>query len=118
MSCHCSQLPDIVKLDDHPAIGRFDELETGNWVRLLRCPRCGQLWSVDEWDKYQARFAVKIPQRDGWRQFDTTRFRRQYLVKARGGLTDEKCIWQDCDHRRVRGVVYCAEHLYQTGARE
>jgi hypothetical protein len=118
MPCECSQLPDIVNLDDHPAIGRFDELETGDWVRLVRCPSCQQLWSVDEWDKYQTQFAVRIPQREGWREFDTTPFRRQYLVQARGGLTPERCIWQGCEQRRVQGVVYCANHLYQTGARE
>ena len=107
-----------MKLDDHPAIGRFDELESGDWVRLVHCRRCGQLWSVDEWDKYQTQFAVRIPQREGWQEFDTTPLRRQYLIQSRGGLTDERCIWQSCEQRRVRGVVYCADHLYQTGARE
>jgi len=85
---------------------------------LVCCSRCQQLWSVDEWDKYQTQFAVRIPQREGWREFDTTPFRQQYLVQSHGGLTDEKCIWQSCKQRRVRGVVYCADHLYQTGARE
>ncbi len=118
MPCKCSQLPDIVKLDNHPEIGRFELLETGNWVRLFRCPCCDQLWSVDEFDKLQTQFAVKIPERDGWREFDTTLLRRDYLIRSRGGLTDEKCIRQGCDQPRVRGVVYCAEHLYQTGARE
>ena len=118
MPCTCSQLPDIVKLDSHSHIGHFDELETGNWVRLVRCPRCGQLWSVDERDKYHVPFAIRIPQREGWLEFDTTPLRRQYLTQSRGGLTDEKCIWLGCEQRRVRGVVYCADHLYQTGARE
>lgn len=118
MSCKCSQLPDIVKLDDHPAIGRFDELETGDWVRLVRCPHCGQLWSVDEGDKYQTQLAVRIPKNEGWRELDTTPLRRRYLIQSRGGLTDEKCIWLGCEQRRVRGVVYCVDHLYKIGARE
>jgi len=118
MPCECSQLSDIVKLDDQSTIGGFEELEMGDWVRLVRCPRCGQLWSVDEWDKYQTRFAVRILQREGWREFDAMPSRRQYLIQSRGGLTDEKCIRLGCEQRRVRGVVYCADHLYQTGARE
>jgi hypothetical protein len=118
MKCQCSQFPDIVKLDDHPVVGRFDELETGVWMRLVRCPHCGQLWSVDEWEKYQTQFAVRIPQREGWREFDATPFRRHYLIQSRGGLTDEKCVWKGCEQRRVHGVVYCADHLYQTGARD
>ena len=119
MSCECSQLPDVVKLDEDSAIGRFDELETGDWERLVRCPRCGQLWSVDKPDGYTRSFAIKMPRREGWREFDTTPLRRQYLVQSRGGLTDENCIWLGCEQRRVRGgVVYCADHLYETGARE
>jgi hypothetical protein len=118
MPCECSQLPNILKVDGHPAIGRFEELDTGNWVRLVRCPACGQLWSVDEWDKFQTQFAIKVPQREGWREFDTMPLRRHYVIEARGGTTDEKCIWSGCEQRRVRGVVYCGDHLYRIGVRE
>jgi hypothetical protein len=119
MPCRCSQLPEIVRLDDYPSIAKdSDELESGGWLRLVRCRSCGQLWSLDEWDKYQTQFAIKISQRDGWRQFDTTPLRREFLIRARGGLTDEICIRTGCSGRRVRGVVYCADHLYETGARE
>jgi hypothetical protein len=117
MSCECSHLPDVVKLDSYPSIGRFDELETGDWNRLVRCPHCGHLWSVDEWDRYYTQFAFKIPKREGWRELDAA-LRRQYLIQSRGGLADEKCIWKGCEQRRVRGVVYCADHLYKTGVRE
>src|SRR5688572_17595909 len=101
MSCKCAQLPDIVKLDDHRAIGRFDELETGDWVRLVRCPSCQHLWSVDGWDKYQTQFVVKISQREAWREFDTSSFAAvSHSVTRR--FHDEKCIWHGCEQRRVR----------------
>jgi hypothetical protein len=119
MICECSQLPEIVRLGDHPNIEqKAEQLETGDWVRLVRCLICGQLWSVDEWDKYQRQFAIKIPQQDGWRQYDTTPSRVDFLIQSRGGLTDELCIWTNCKSRRVRGVVYCAKHLFKTGARD
>jgi hypothetical protein len=118
MSCNCAEIPNIVRVEDHRSIERFDELEIGDWVRLVRCPSCAQLWSVDEFDKYQRQFAIKIPRQVDWREFDTTPFRRQYLVHSRGGLTAERCIWHNCERCRVKGVVYCADHLYQTGARE
>lgn len=119
MPCQCSQLTTIVRLDDFPRFGSgLEELETGDWVRLVRCRECGQLWWLDEWDKYQRQFAIKIPQRNGWRDFDTTPLRQEFLVRSRGGLTNERCIWAGCDGRRVRGVVYCADHLFKTGARE
>ena len=118
MWCNCSKLPEIVKLEDHPRINRGKQIDSGDWVRLVRCPRCSQLWSVDEWDKYQIRFAIKIPCREGWREFDSTPLRKEYLIRSCGGLTDERCIFVNCDQPRVRGVVYCADHLYAVGARE
>src|ERR1700756_5578228 len=105
MPCCCSQLPEIIRLEDYPNIGKdSDELEGGNWVRLVRCRSCGQLWSLDECDKYQRQFAIKIARQDGWQQFDTTQLRKNFLVKSRGGLADEKCIMQGCNGQRVRGV--------------
>jgi len=72
MPCKCSQIPEILRLEDYPSVERdADELEAGDWRRLLRCRSCGQLWSLDESDKYQRQFIIKIPQQDGWRQFDS-----------------------------------------------
>jgi hypothetical protein len=119
MPCECSQLPTIVRLDQHPSIEHdSEELERDSWFWLVRCRSCGQLWSLDEWEKLQRQFAIKVPRREGWREFDTTPLRKQYLVQSRGGVTEERCIWQGCEQPRVIGVVYCADHLYQTGARE
>ena len=119
MSCRCADLPEIVRLDEHPTIeSGSEQLEMANWTRLMCCRVCGQLWAVDEWEKYQRQLAVKIPQREGWGSFDTMPLRREFLVQSRGGLTDEPCIWAGCGQPRVRGVVYCADHLWKTGARE
>lgn len=119
MSCECAKLSEIVRIADHPEIEHgSEELEREGWFWLVRCRSCGQLWSLDAWDKYQTQFAIKFAHREGWREFDTTALRKQYLVQSRGGVTDEPCIWSGCSGRRVRGVVYCADHLYQTGARD
>ena len=117
--CSCSTLPDIIRVDDHEAFVRgLAEIEVGDWVRLVRCPSCGQFWSVDQWDKLQRQFALKIPARDGWRDFDTVPLRKRFLAESLGGTTDEKCIWAGCSARRLRGTVHCLEHLYATGVRE
>jgi hypothetical protein len=119
LGCHCSKLADIIRVDDHALfVRRLRKLETGNWVRLCQCRSCQQLWSVDEWEKYQRQFAIKIPVRDGWREFDTTPFRKRFLLQSRGGTTDQECIWVGCQGRRVLGTVYCVDHLYAAGARE
>jgi ActR/RegA family two-component response regulator len=38
MPCECSQLPAIVRLDQHPSIERdSEELERDSWFWLVRC---------------------------------------------------------------------------------
>ena len=119
MSCECAVLPEIVRVVDHQTIvDQLRLIEPGNWVRLCECPVCLQLWCVDEWDKLQVQLAIKLSDRDGWQGFDPTPLRKRFLLQARGGTVDEKCIWSGCDGRRVRGVVYCLDHLYATGARD
>jgi hypothetical protein len=119
MSCPCSKLPSLVKVDaDQKLMMRLAELATGNWVRLCRCRRCGQLWRVDEWDKYQIQFAVKIADSSGWQEFDSEPLRKQFLVESRGGVTEESCNWAGCEKHRLKGVAYCVDHLYATGTRE
>ena len=119
MSCLCFKLPKLVKVD-----GRFDllkqleKIDTGNWVNLFRCNKCGQHWRIDECDKYQIQFAVKINNPIHWQEFDTTPLQKQFLIESRGGITNEQCIWQGCFRHCVKGVDYCIDHLFQTGARE
>lgn len=119
MNCNCTNSADIFKLEDNPGFEiHIVKLATGNWVHLYQCLGCGQFWRVDEQDKYRPRFVVRIPSKEGWEQFDSTALEKKYLVQARGGVTDELCIWQRCSGNRVKGVTYCVDHLYKTGVRE
>jgi hypothetical protein len=119
MNRACVNLPVPFKLEDCPG---FEEtavpLATGNWVHLHKCSTCGQLWRIDEWDKYQVQFVVRIPAGQDWEQFDASTLQKQFLIQSRGGLSQEQCIWHGCQGKRVQGVVYCVEHLYQTGVKE
>ena len=117
--CDCHDLPDIIKVSDEPAFeGRLELLETGGWITLWRCVICGDYWKVDGVDKYQVQFAVRIHDPSQWQILNDTALRKAYLLKSRSGLTEEKCIWAGCNGRRVKGVVYCVDHLYETGACE
>jgi len=119
MSCDCSNLPDLFKIESRPGFeAGAERIAVGNWVRLHQCRSCGQLWRIDEWDKYQAQFAVRVPSAEAWESFDASELQKQFLVSARGGLTDAKCAWSGCKNCQVKGVAYCADHLFQTGARE
>ena len=83
--------------------------------RLCWCWNCGQLWRLDEWldewDKYQTQFAIKMARRLGWQELDITPLRREYLIQSHGGQTDRFCNWPGCRGHRVNGFALCADHL-------
>lgn len=119
MKCRCDRLQDAFYADEGPrgfAKGLKTE-ETGDWIWLGSCPVCGALWAVDEWDKYQDQVVTRVRHRAEWETRDATEMRKQLLLKSRGGLTEGLCIWAGCKGKTVKGVVYCLEHLWQTGAR-
>jgi hypothetical protein len=73
---------------------------------------------VDEWDKYQTLYAIKVPSKDNWEKFDGTFLIKERMIQNRGGLeVDVKCIWENCGLNAVLGSTYCVDHLYDTGAR-
>jgi hypothetical protein len=119
MNCNCTALPDAFYLDEGPdsfAEGLTRE-ERGDWIRLGSCPRCGALWAVDEWERLQDQVVTRVRSREGWAGIDATDARKQLLLESRGGLTDAECAWSGCDGRAVKGVVYCLDHLWETGVR-
>jgi len=95
----------------------IEQVAVGNWIVLFRCKRCGQHWSIDEWDKYQVRVITKVSNVENWETTDSTSLRKDLLLRSRGGTTSQECAWQGCDGKQVKGVVLCIDHLYATGAR-
>jgi hypothetical protein len=119
MTCPCGGLPEIFKLGAHRDFYKYAvRVAESEWAYLYKCASCGRLWRADKWDKLQVQFVVRVPEGSDWERFDSSSLQKQFLVQSRGGLTQEPCIWQGCQGQRVKGVVYCVEHLYQTGARE
>lgn len=100
--------------------GFLDSLEekavSPRWKRLCVCPECGESWAVDEWDKYEDQMVTRVSNAQTWDE-DSEETRKRLLQESRGGLDDAPCIWAGCQKKRVRGVVYCIDHLYATGAR-
>ena len=119
MSCHCQNLPDAFFLDEAPSgfFKRLKHLETGDWIRLVECPDCGTLWAVDEWDKYVHQAVARVTARKGWQDALSEKTRKDLLRRSRGGEENEECMWAGCHKPRIKGVVYCLDHLFQSGAR-
>lgn len=120
MKCNCKQLPDLFDIEDGPKgfAKNLNELAVGDWIKLMQCPECKQYWRVDEWDKYRTQFAIKLKTAESWEQIDTVPMQKAFLLESRGGTTQEECMWSNCPKNRVKGVAYCVDHLYETGARK
>jgi hypothetical protein len=118
MKCDCRDHPAIRRIDGTlPALfPGFRHVDAAHWRALLRCPTCGQLWAVNEWDKYQIQFAVKIADAEGWTASDEA-LRKEYLAQSRGVNTAAKCMWSGCNKNQLNDSAYCVDHLYATGAR-
>ena len=121
MTCVCSKLPDFFFLEEGPKgfESSLEQKDTSvpNWKNLCRCRSCGALWAIDEWDKYHDQVASRVRDVSHWDE-DSEEERKKLLLKSRGGLSDEPCAWLGCEKRSVRGVAYCLNHLYATGARK
>jgi hypothetical protein len=119
MKCICGSLLEVFYLDSAGAgfMQPLRERSAENWKRLYQCESCGVYWAVDEWDKYAHQVASRVSSPTEW---DTAsdQQRKKLLLQARGGLTSEKCIWAGCAALRVKGVAFCIDHLYATGARK
>ena len=120
MKCNCANLPEVFYFDAGPAGFQdgWKEIDAQKWMRLFECAECGTLWAIDEWDKYYFQAVSRIDSRDGWPAPLPDEKRKKLLLQQRGGTTNEACIWKDCEKKRVKGVVYCIDHLYKTGTRK
>jgi hypothetical protein len=121
MKCSCANLPDAFYVEDGPK-GFVEALverdySSENWKRLYECPTCTARWVVDEWDKYAHQVASRVRDRRRWDE-ESEAERKNLLLKSRGGLTEEECARLGCEKKKVRGVAYCIDHLYATGARK
>jgi hypothetical protein len=118
MKCACASLKDVFYAEEHPSFLKdLSEKSLASWKKLCVCPKCGTLWAVDEWDKYHIQVVSRVSDIGNW-DVASEEDRKKLLLDSRGGLTDEICIWAECGKNRVRGVAYCIDHLYSTGARK
>jgi hypothetical protein len=119
-TCECDGLPELFYLDEAPAgwLERLSEEAAGNWKTLRQCGSCGRRFAVDAWDKYQHQVVVRVKDRAGWEaEADAVDKRKILLLQSRGGTQGGECVWVGCARPRVRGVAYCLDHLWDSGAR-
>ena len=119
MKCVCSNLPDAFYLDAAPPAWSASLLweEAFAWRTLYSCPECGTLWAIDDWDKYMPQVVNRVKDRSRWTEEPLEETRKQLLLQSRGGTEEETCIWAGCSVKRVKGTVFCVDHLWKMGVR-
>lgn len=117
--CNCKELPTLIEISNiySDFKSNLKRLEVGDWVHLMECRDCSQLWKMDEWDKYQNIYAVKLSSKEGWQQYDNEPLIKEKMLQNRGGLSNQNCIWANCNLKQVKGSAFCINHLWQAGAR-
>ncbi len=117
--CYCNETPALIEISNNHSDfkSKFNQIAVGDWVLLMQCPDCNQFYKVDEWDKYQTSYAVKITSSENWESFDSESHIKQQMVVNHGGLTNDPCVWSGCDIKQVKGSAYCVNHLYSGGTR-
>lgn len=119
MRCRCESSGALVEIGQHYSqfVAGLTCLDTGDWVKLMQCQECAQLWRVDEWDQYQGLYALKLDSADGWKEVDMAGPIKERMMQNHGGLDSAICLAGDCPFRALKGRAYCVDHFYATGAR-
>ena len=123
MHCACEELPVYTYYDAERGLSQklrpfIASVAKSSWRELFRCEICGTHWRIDVEDKFQQRYVWKVGgYREDWATVEFEEEQKKLLRQRRGGETDEECAWLACGKKKVKGVAYCIDHLYATGAR-
>ena len=112
---NCDQLPNL--MHGHRACPPFSNMievrcYLKNWAYLLKCADCGQLWIVDEWDKFQNLIALKVyhePNDDEVKAVLDDAHERMAITNA-GGLSNNDCTWVGCSNKAINQMKICHYH--------
>jgi len=123
MHCACEELPVYTYYYSERGLSQkirpfIASVAKSDWRELFRCEVCGTHWGIDVEDRLQQQFVWKVGAfREDWVSVEFVDVEKELLLQCRGGVTEEKCAWIGCGKKKVKGVAYCIDHLYATGAR-
>ncbi len=117
--CNCKEHPELIDISSNYTTFNqsLDQLDAGDWVLLMQCKLCKQLYKVDVWDKLQTSYAIKIPSKENWKEFEAERLIKERIIKNRGGLLQSDCVWTNCNKKQVKSSAFCVNHIYSSGTR-
>lgn len=104
------EILDLLKSD-------FEHVDDKGWHELYQQKSDKSYWRLDKWDKYQQQFFVRLDSTENWTEFNDTQLRIELLLRTRG-VSDEKCVWKNCQKLALNGLAYCEVHAYEFGTRK
>jgi hypothetical protein len=90
----------------------FVFIEKKPWYLLYQNNSDKSFWRLDEWDKYQEQFFVKLNSTENWQNFDAKELQIELLRNTKG-VSDNICIWNNCNRLALQGLAYCERHAYE-----
>ena len=90
----------------------FDLIEKKTWYQLYQNKSDRSYWRLNEWDKYQEQFFVRLTTTENWQEFDDKELRIELLMETRG-ISDKICTWNNCSRLALQGMAYCERHAYE-----
>ena len=88
-------------------VGKRDD----GWRSILQCASCGQNWLVDEYDRVQSLFAIKIDSPTDLSEEKFLRIHKKHLIERHGGESKEECRMAGCNNKAVKEMAFCAQCL-------
>ncbi|THD67435.1 hypothetical protein E7Z59_07165 [Robertkochia marina] len=91
---------------------QFELIDCRNWYRLYRNKLDNSFWRLDEVDKYQEQFFVRLESSENWTEYDDQSLRIELLKKHRG-TSSKKCTWEGCDKNALNEMLICEFHAFK-----
>ena len=89
----------------------FELIDRKDWYKLYRNKKDNLYWRLDEWDKYQEQYFVRLESTENWSTYDDKELRIE-LLKLHRGTTDKKCTWKGCKNKALIDLAICEFHAY------
>ena len=116
MICNCDKMR--IRVTGWRTDSYFENMDqvaedSGGWRKILRCPKCSQKWLVDEYDKVQDLFGIKIYNPNDTSDSKLLALHKDCLLEKYGGESDLLCQMANCENYAVTSFAFCAECLIQ-----
>jgi hypothetical protein len=110
--CNCAKLPTWSDGDDGKE--PFKSMTyictvPDQYAIIMLCQDCKQHWWVSGSDKYSSGICIKIDTFEDVKEINIEEYKYAKLIKNYGGLSDKKCMYQDCTNKGMNKLVFCPQ---------